>query len=62
LRRYGLDDAAESVRADSLALLESQGFREYFDPRDGSGSGASDFSWSAALALEFIDEQEKGEM
>jgi glycogen debranching enzyme len=56
LQRYALHEQADSIRADSLALLETQGFREYYDPRDGSGSGATDFSWSAALALEFLEE------
>ncbi len=54
LRRYGFLEAADSLIRDSLALVEESGFREYYDPRDGSGCGASDFSWSAALALDMI--------
>jgi hypothetical protein len=52
LRRYGYDDLAESMRQDTLGLMETGGFREYYDPRDGSGCGSTDFSWSAALTLE----------
>jgi glycogen debranching enzyme len=52
LRRYGYDDLADIISRDSLDLMESAGFREYYDARDGSGCGSSDFSWSAALALE----------
>jgi hypothetical protein len=52
LRRYGYDDLAETIRQDTLDLMEISGFREYYDPRDGSGCGSTDFSWSAALALE----------
>jgi mannosylglycerate hydrolase len=52
LRRYGYDDLAEVIRQDTLGLIETAGFREYYDPRDGSGCGSVDFSWSAALALE----------
>jgi glycogen debranching enzyme len=52
LRRYQYDDLAELIRQDTLALIEGSGFREYYDPRDGSGCGSTDFSWSAALALE----------
>jgi hypothetical protein len=33
-------------------LIEQHGFREYYDPRDGSPLGARDFAWSAALGLE----------
>lgn len=38
----------------SLALMARSGFREYFDPRDGAGLGATDFTWSAALALDWL--------
>jgi glycogen debranching enzyme len=54
LRRYGYDDLAETIRRDTLSLIEAAGFREYYDPRDGSGCGSTDFSWSAALAIELI--------
>ncbi len=52
LRRYGFLAAADSLVADALTLMELSGFREYYDPRDGSGCGSKDFAWSAALALE----------
>jgi glycogen debranching enzyme len=54
LRRYGFDTPADVLVRDSLALVEQAGFREYYDPRDGSGCGATDFCWSAALALEML--------
>src|SRR3990172_3202979 len=53
LRRYGFDELAALLRRDSLELMTRSGFREYYDPRDGAGCGSTDFSWSAALALEF---------
>ena len=53
LRRYGFDELAALLRRDSLELMPRSGFREYYDPRDGAGCGSTDFSWSAALALEF---------
>ncbi len=52
LKRYGFADAARDLAADSRALMEASGFYEYYDPRDGRGLGAPDFSWPAALALE----------
>ena len=52
LRQYGRDDLASELTQDSLDLMHSQGFREYYDPRDGAGLGATDFAWSAALAFE----------
>lgn len=62
LRRYGFDDPslgsgqalAEALRHDSLDLVSRSGFWEYYDPRDGSGCGSADFSWSAALAIDWL--------
>jgi glycogen debranching enzyme len=51
LRRMGATAAADRVRADSLSLLEREGFREYFNPETGAGRGSDRFSWSAALSL-----------
>lgn len=59
LLRYGFDESAERIREDSLELVTRSGFVEYYDPRDGSACGATGFSWSAALALEFLASQEK---
>lgn len=52
LQRYGYDDLAVEIRRDTLGLIDIAGFREYYDPEDGSGCGSGDFSWSAALTLE----------
>lgn len=51
LCRYGFDDLARRVREDTMELLAREGFREYYDPRDGRGLGGHGFSWSAALLL-----------
>lgn len=56
LRRYDYNDLADAIQSDTLELLNRSGFREYYDPRDGSGCGSTDFSWSAALALEFQEQ------
>jgi hypothetical protein len=55
LRRYAYNELAEVIRQDTLGLIESAGFREYYDARDGSGCGSENFSWTAALALELSD-------
>jgi hypothetical protein len=52
--RAGRPDVASAVRKSTLALLKRSGFREYFDPLDGTGRGAHDFSWSAALTLNML--------
>ncbi|MDW3214035.1 MAG: hypothetical protein R8G01_08580 [Ilumatobacteraceae bacterium] len=42
------------LREPTLDLIERHGCREYFDPLSGDGLGADDFSWTAALALEWL--------
>lgn len=56
LRRYGMDAQASVLCAESLELLQTQGLREYYDPRDGTGLGGVDFAWTAGLALEFLND------
>ncbi|MFC0594752.1 trehalase family glycosidase [Thermus composti] len=51
LKDYGFLSLAERLKADALALMEREGFREYYDPLTGQGRGGEAFSWSAALAL-----------
>jgi len=34
----------------------SSAFREYFDPEDGAGYGARDFSWTAALVADLLSD------
>ena len=51
LDEAGLVDIAARVRRDTRRLVEAAGFYEYFDPRDGAGAGAGDFTWTAAVWL-----------
>ncbi|MFI5012489.1 MAG: neutral trehalase [Hyphomicrobiales bacterium] len=51
---YGYAELAARIRRASVRLAEAQGLREYFDPRDGSGLGGADFSWSAAVWLSWL--------
>ncbi len=58
LLRYGYKMLAKKVKEDSLSLISKYGFYEYFDPRkkqeNQSGYGTNQFSWSAALAIDFL--------
>ena len=49
-------DLAERLRRDTAALIAGEGFREYFDPLDGTGLGGTRFSWTAAVWLAWIDQ------
>ncbi|MEM8925857.1 MAG: trehalase family glycosidase [Actinomycetota bacterium] len=54
LERQGRSDLARELRAGALNLCENVGFYEYFDPKAATGHGSDDFSWSAALVLEWL--------
>jgi glycogen debranching enzyme len=54
LRRMGYGDHAEALKESTLDMIENGGFAEYFSPLDGSPAGASNFSWTAALAVDLL--------
>lgn len=54
LRQHGRTSLAEEIVASSVELVRRSGFREYFDPLDGSGHGSDRFSWSAALFTDMV--------
>jgi glycogen debranching enzyme len=51
---HHLDAVADLLLGSTLRLVRQSGFREYFDPFDGTGRGSHDFSWSAALVLDLL--------
>lgn len=54
LRRYGYHTEADHIVQRSLDLVEKGDSYEYFSPLDASPAGARNFSWTAALAIDFI--------
>jgi len=62
LMRYGFNDLANKIKEQTLYLIEEYGMFEYFDPTpennnseiiNKKGLGGSDFSWTAAIYLDF---------
>lgn len=49
---------ASYLKERSLELLRTHGFYEYFSPIDGSPHGGHAFSWSAALAMDWMCERD----
>ena len=49
-----LGDLGPELIDRSLALIEREGFREYYDAQTGEGLGARQFAWTAALALDWL--------
>lgn len=56
LRRYGYTLKADSLQKDLLQLPIRFGFHEYFDSFDGTGYGSDNFSWTAALFIDLVND------
>ena len=54
LARAGQSDVANIIEKDSLTLIEQSGFAEYYDPITGAPCGGGQFTWTAAMVIEFI--------
>lgn len=53
-RQSGDHALAATIAQATLAAVAKSGFREYYDPVSGDGLGAHDFSWTAALTLDWL--------
>ena len=62
LKDYGYNDIAQRVKKDTVEIIEKAGFYEYFDSRKeeykngNTGYGGNDFSWSAALLIDMLND------
>jgi glycogen debranching enzyme len=45
---------ANHIKQDTLDLVLTSGYYEYFNPETGAGCGGKDFSWTAAIALHWL--------
>lgn len=54
LRRYGYDDHADALVEGSLELVKDGKFNEYFNALSGKPLGASNFSWTAAITMDWL--------
>ena len=59
LERAGQGDVADRVVRDSLRLIEESGFAEYYDPETGEACGGKNFTWTAAMVIEFLTRSNK---
>ncbi len=55
LLREGEGGRAAEVRREALAQMGAGGFAEYFEPFTGEPLGSDDQSWTAAVALDWIE-------
>ncbi len=49
----GHDERAETLRAQTAALIAEHGFAEYYDPMSGEAAGGGTFTWTAAIWLKW---------
>ena len=62
-KKYGLNKMAKRIKNDSIELISKHGFYEYFDPRKNraglkkTGYGGDNFSWTAALYIDLINDK-----
>lgn len=54
LLSYGFSEEAEWIRDTTHALVQRNGFREYFNPETGKAYGAHNFTWGG-LVLDMIE-------
>lgn len=57
LRNYDRHETAQLIKESFLDLVEAEGFREYYSPATGEGKGIHDFTWTAAVVVDLIEEQ-----
>ncbi|UUU21993.1 MGH1-like glycoside hydrolase domain-containing protein [Streptomyces sp. DSM 40750] len=60
LRLHGEVGRADALRAALLETAEASGFAEYVDPYTGEACGALGFSWTAALTLDLLHQDDHG--
>jgi glycogen debranching enzyme len=54
LRRYGYKDHADALIEGCLELVTQSGFYEYYNPLSGGPLGANNFSWTAAITIDWL--------
>lgn len=54
LQDYGYQKEASELRRQTIKMVSNADFYEYFSPLDGTGKGAHNFSWTAALAIDLL--------
>ena len=57
LSKTGEQEIVERIVRDSVRLIEASGFAEYYDPITAEPCGGGQFTWTAAMVLEFLTER-----
>ncbi|MEM7047480.1 MAG: trehalase family glycosidase [Pseudomonadota bacterium] len=54
MERAGHHRLVERIVGDSIKLIKKSGFAEYYDPLESTPCGGGNFSWTAAMVMEFL--------
>lgn len=57
LKLYGMNKQAKHLEHHLLDLVSKKGFYEYYSPITGEGLGAKNFSWSASLVIDMLNDK-----
>jgi hypothetical protein len=58
MKKAGQQAIVSHIIKDSLQLIKKSGFAEYYGPLDGMPCGGNSFSWTAAMVMEFLQNQD----
>lgn len=56
LNRYGFKNEAQQLSTKTIGLVQNHGAYEYFNPLTGLPAGTPNFSWTAALTLDLLNQ------
>lgn len=56
LARYGFEKEATALKSSTIEMMRKNEIWEYYNPISGEGLGIKNFSWSAALALDILEQ------
>ena len=56
LKRMGFEQETAALKSHTVEMMREVGIWEYYNPSTGEGLGIPNFSWSAALALDLLEE------
>jgi hypothetical protein len=54
LRKNGYNELADEITQKTIAMVEKEGFREYYNPETGKGYRRENFGWST-LVLDLLN-------
>ena len=56
LKRMGYTTEAQALKSHTLDMVRANGVWEYYNPKTGQGLGSADFTWTAALIIDLLND------